>query len=88
MKYQDAIDQLNKELAKHNQASGFGNSTNGLNPRSPGVQMLNQKHSAKRAVSSRGVFEQGRSAAAPTGHIPHLAELQAQAQAAAMKSKK
>ena len=88
MNYKTAIEQLNSELAKHNQTSSFENSSNNLNPRSPSVQMLNQKHADKKAVSSRGAFKQSRSADTPTGHLPTLAQLTAQAQASALKPKK
>lgn len=94
MKYKDAIDQLNQELAKHVENSGFNNSQTGLNSRSPGVQMLNQKHADKAKVASRTAFNQAHSKPAagnqlkPLGHIPTLKQLEAQAQASALKPKK
>lgn len=83
MKYQDAIDQLNQELAKHVENSGFNNSQTGLNPKSPGVQMLNQKHAEKAKVTSRTAFNQAHSKPAtgnqlkPVPHAPSLKQLTA-----------
>lgn len=93
----DKFKRLNEKLIEHHAAtartSDLMQNEGGYNPASPSAQLVNQKHADKAKTSSHAATALAHKPSSsgqmkPLGHLPSLKQLEAQAQAAALKPKK